>query len=236
VARTIWTFVNSNLVATVVGGLSVIAIVAILTFVFRTVGHEGSGLQTSAELRPGAVHARKPNNGIEEIATRPVWLAPPKLISHALDGVDFEGDGYGPYVAKVAAVGDDNDVDAYSPRRLLVAGQSIAGLPIVVVGRVESDDPQLTDFGVSRVVRIIGAEQDVDAYIGTDSSGSFRVGDVVFALGRIAALGATSPLGGKGQFQSVYMLAMEQRGGDVEAVDDTTSDRAIARAAKGLAK
>jgi hypothetical protein len=175
-----------------------------------------------------------PRNATEEIATRSPWRDPPQLFAQAEDTLSYEGDGNGPYIGQVVATDSFGNVQAYDPEGLAQAGASIQGLPVILVGRVVTDTSQRSEFDVTREVRVVGENRSFDAYIGTDNLGAFPAGTVVYAIGRLAAVGPTeTPDGAK--LQSSYFLAtLNNNGGEVREVAFDAASRAVLVIAKPL--
>jgi hypothetical protein len=175
-----------------------------------------------------------PRNATEEIATRSLWRDPPQLFAQAEDSLSYEGDGNGPYIGQVVATDSFGNVQAYDPEGLAQAGASVQGLPVILVGRVVTDTSQRSEFDVTREVRVVGENRSFDAYIGTDNLGAFPTGTVVYAIGRLAAVGPTeTPDGAK--LQSSYFLAtLNNNGGEVREVAFDAASRAVLAIAKPL--
>jgi hypothetical protein len=129
----------------------------------------------------------------------------------------------------------NGDVNAYTPRELAEDGPLYEGDALYVVGRVVAQRERKSDNGIDREFQILGKDPGYDAFVGGNAlASSVDIGVIVFALGRIAAVGETSIRRGR-RVQTVYVLALSDPGdlGDIGPVDFTRSG-SIRRAVKGI--
>lgn len=158
--------------------------------------------------------AGPPSSVLEQIEDSSVWSEPPLLFETADDTLSFPGDT----AWSVAAV-ESGDVIALTPEELADQAVRYQGVPVYVVGRVEDVRAVPDQFGMENEVRLTAADGSV-AYLG---SGQFLAseGDLIFALGRIAAVGqARLPSGAP--LDVAYLLTLNPSSGvdyDTWAID-----------------
>ncbi len=223
-----WRKLNGPLVATIVGGL-VVAVLAAIIF-GGSDDSPGAPQGSSTIATSASVQSSPPKSATEEAARRPIWAAPPVTFADASGVTDFVGDGNGPYVAETAAI-VGADVRAFTPKELYDDAADIAGLPVIVVGRVVSDVAQRSAFRVTHAVRLVGADPAYDVYVGAEVAG-YSSGDVVYARGRVAAQGESRDAAGHGRQTTYFLATVNGNGGGIDSVLDFEhgSDAILSRA------
>jgi hypothetical protein len=204
-------WMQSNLGATIVGGIVVGVVLLLVGYLAFGQGGSGSGTSTTVVEGPGGPVTRtepeeKPKDAVEEAAQRPFWIAPPTTYESA---EKYEGE-----VAALSYVRTDLLVGF--PKEIYEEPEPFVGKPFYIVGRVVSQTPLPHSF-YGRELRLISGEPGYDAYVGaTAYLTNVRDGEIVLARGRLAAEGETKQPDG-GTFRSIYFLAtFEGNGGEVE--------------------
>jgi hypothetical protein len=213
---------HTTLGATIVGGLIVGLIVAAIVFYVFEHGGENSSSVSVTTAKPTPKPPPEPKSATEQAAQRAIWTSPPTTFRNA--DVGAEG----------AAATDPvrTDLLVGFPREIFEEPESFEGKTFFVVGRVVSHQPVTGPF-YDRELRLVTGESGFDAYVGAASYETLVVtGEVVTALGRLAATGETRPPGGS-PHRSIYLLSVrEENGGEVEGQILTPSSGNIRRAIK----
>lgn len=155
---------------------------------------------------PVPTAAASPRNVLEQIEQSDVWVEPPTVFG----SVDDPASGAAGVPWDVAAV-QLGDVIALTPEELVDEGIRYEGAPIYIVGRVSNRRSLPTDFGLEEELELLGRDGTV-AYVGSAGSLFGAEGDLIFALGRLAALGRAEVAAGR-RARAAYFLAMEPGGG-----------------------
>jgi hypothetical protein len=183
------------LISTVVGGLIVLAVGTVVTLSITGGSDSPQPAQPGARLPAPA----KPKTPLDEVVARPFWKTQPETFKNVQDASDSP-----------TATVESGDVVAFTPRELVETGASWDGKPIYLVGRVVGSQDLKTAFpyrgGVSEEVHVVGRDLHFDAYIGTDGALFPSRGDVVFALGAVAAIGESTNATGR-RIQTAYFLS-----------------------------
>ncbi|MDQ4144924.1 MAG: hypothetical protein M3198_14535 [Actinomycetota bacterium] len=187
------------------GGVILATLVGIVSIALtRSSGDEEGGVFRPASAVPTA--ATSPRNVLEQIEQSDVWLEPPTVFESA-DGSE-SGEAGVPWNVAAVQLGD---VIALTPEELVDDGLRYEGAPIYIVGRVSNRRSVPTGFGLEEELELLGRDGTV-AYVGSAGSLFGAEGDLIFALGRLAALGRAQVGDGRAA-RAAYFLAMEPDGG-----------------------
>jgi hypothetical protein len=222
--KRLWGHMNGQLVAGIVAGIVVLIVSAIFL--------RSGGSDSQAPPAPGSAERAvgDAKSATDEVARQPMWTAPPVTFADAAQTTDFVGDGNGPYVAETAAI-RGGDVRAYTPKELYAEAAEIAGLPVVIVGRVTSDVAQTSRFLLTHAIRLVGPDKGYDVYVGTEVAGG-SPGEVVYVLGRVAAQGQSRDEDGRRNSTTYVLASVKVNGGLIEPIFDFShgSDAILSRA------
>ena len=179
------------------------------------------------------VRTLPPPSLLREIAQRGFWLSIPRTFPSASTGRVPRGSaGFG--VASVR----HGDVIAVTPSGLVDHPNLYDGQLVYLVGRVQSVVPIDPQYGATQLTRLVPDNGKV-VYI--FSAGALALkGEVIFALGRIAATGPTIP-GGKYADTAAFVTLndnaeQELDYGPIELLQRNGGSAAILAAAERLAK
>jgi hypothetical protein len=224
----VWTVVSHNpLISTIVGGIVVLLVSGLLVFDGGD-GNIGPGPSGGGPTAGQQINTDPPDNAMEQIEQRSFWLAPPET----LDDADVEIG----YTTEVLG----GDVTAVTPRDLVEDPANYEGSSVYLVGKVVATQGFKVDEGyysgevshISQEYRIKGTAPGFDAYIGTDPENFAQIGDVIYALGRLAAVGESRAFRG-GSFRTAYFLTLGTVEFDSLSLPDSVAP-SIRDAAKGL--
>jgi hypothetical protein len=115
-------------------------------------------------------------------------------------GKDSSGDS----VAAVAF----GEPKTFTPSELVDKAAGWAGTPVYLIGRVAHVRDVEDAFGLGQEIEL-AVENNEEAVIGAPSGTDFRLGDVVYDLGKIAAIGEARTSAGK-IVSAVYFLAVDE--------------------------
>lgn len=231
--RHVWHGLNTPLLATIVGGV----IVAVVIIVLGGSGgaDDDNGTDSGGGTGEAPTTEAPPKSATDEAARRGFWDGDPQVLSGGERTPNYEGDGLGPYIAQAAAIDIfEADLTVYTPRNLVEEAASLRGLSVVLVGRVVSDVKTASGFLLSREVRVVGGERGYDVYIGTDNRGRFEPGTVVWASGRVAAVGRSETPSGRAAQSAYFLSIVNENGGEVDAIGRNPGSRAIRRTARSV--
>jgi hypothetical protein len=130
---------------------------------------------------------------------------------------------------------DSADVAAYTPRELWSDATYYEQDPVYIVGRVISDRARKTEFLPSHEDELRGYARDYEAYVAAEYGelDTVRSGDVVFALGYVAATGNAKRLDGK-LVRAVYFVT--PRFGDSGLASEAPSGSHVAALGRDAAR
>jgi hypothetical protein len=213
-----WGVISHNpLISSVVAGLVVLFVSVPVSLLILDGDDGSSGTTPGASNQP--VEPDPPENPMEEVAQRPFWVEPPETFEDA----DVEiGDTTQMFLG---------DVTAVTPRELVESAPEYEGRSIYLVGKVIAEFPLGDESHIGDEYRIKGVADHFDAYIGTDLGVALK-GEVIYALGRVAARGESRSFG-EGRFQTAYFLSLGSTEFDSLTYPDSVAP-AIRQAAKGL--
>lgn len=162
-----------------------------------------------------------PDNAIEEIAARTFWATPPETF----EGAEADTN----YTARVM----DGDVEAATPSYLIENAPDWAaeGDPVYLVGKIVAGQQPTSDYGIGYETRVTGLDRGFEVWIGTDDGPIGATGDVIYALGKVAARGETTTPAGR-RIRTAYFLALGTTEADTVYLDN--HGPAIREAARGL--
>lgn len=146
-----------------------------------------------------------PRSLLEQIEQNDLWVEPPTIFDSADDTFSFPGET----AWSVAAV-DAGDVVALTPEELIDEAVRYEGVPIYIVGRVQDARTVADDFGVDQELQLVDADGSI-AYVASRSP-SGAEGSIIFALGRVAAIGQTRIPSGATR-EAVYFLTVNPSSG-----------------------
>jgi hypothetical protein len=206
-------------------GVSGIAAVLGLLALFLAGGGDDPGMPTQLDAPPETLS--------EHIERSDVWVDPPRMFESFDDPLEVPGAGE----RAVAAV-SRGDVVAKTPEELADDAFIYENVPIYLVGRVADVRGVPPELGIFNELELKAGDGSV-AYVG---AGFFdgSEGDVVYALGRIAAIGRTRLSSGATE-DATYFLAVNSGGlsnydmGEIDLKDDFSIDAvspSIAEAAR----
>lgn len=149
-----------------------------------------------------------PEDATEQAAQRPFWVAPPQTFP----GASEPGDG-------VAEDLVETDLLVGLPKEIYEDPSSFADRTFYIVGRVVRQEEVPGDY-YDREFKLVSGERGFSAFVGaTDYLAFGPTGSVVFARGRLAAVGESQLPGEARPERSIYFLTLEENGGNVEAAD-----------------
>jgi hypothetical protein len=138
------------------------------------------------------------DNAIEEVAVRSFWVAPPETF----DGADEPTDQ--------KATVELGDVRAADPKYLIENAPDWAaeGEPVYLVGKIVAGQQPSSEHGIGYETRVRGVDRGFDVWVGTDDGPIGAEGDVIYALGRVAARGETTTPSGR-RVRTGYFFALD---------------------------
>lgn len=176
-------------------GISGMAAVLGLLALFLA-GGDDSELPLQAEAPPRSLQ--------EHIERNDVWLGAPRVFESVDDPLTVSGAGE----RAVAAV-FRGDVVAKTPEELADDAFTYENVPIYLVGRVADARGVPPELGIFNELQLTAADGSI-AYVGVGFN-EVSEGDVIYALGRIAAIGRTRLASG-GADDAAYFLAVDSGG------------------------
>jgi hypothetical protein len=205
-----------------IGGLlALVGLVFLILFGFGVVG--GSDKPTPVTVVTVAGHPVSPAKDAksrgDEIESREFWTHPPEMFapvpkSFATDTVNI-------------SIYDNGDVAAYSPSDLadtaLQYPDLVEGRTFFIVGRVVDTAVRPSEFGLNRELIVVGANQTAAAVIGSPAGNlgidEIGIGDVVYVVVRIAAVGDGRVAADRRVRRIVYVVTPDDSEPDVHKVD-----------------
>lgn len=219
--RRVWRVITHNpLASATVAGIVVLLFGYFVLDPFGGSETQRPGIVVTGQGKPHEAPEQPPKNATEEAAQRTFWASPPQTFAAAGE----RGRG--------AAAVSLGDVLAFTPRELVERAPSFEGESIYLVGRVVAVQQRKSTNGLDLEVHVRGREPDYDAYIGTGNTLQvFQAGEVVYALGQVAAVGESKSQAGR-RVNTLYFFASDT---EFDTVVDVGS-REIRRAAKAVRK
>lgn len=172
-------------------------------YVFK--GEESTAPVDSGSVAAGQKQKQlRPDDATEQAVERPFWLLPPQTFSDASQ-----------YSELVARDSVGTDVLVGLPKEIYEEPSRFEGVPFFIVGRVVRQEEVPGPF-YNREFKLVAGERGFSAYVGATSDFSFAsTGSVVYAHGRLAAVGESQLPGEAAPNRSIYLLSTRRNGGEL---------------------